>query len=151
MIEIKWNKLTQVLNDYADYFINKARQNIIDNNSVATGTLMNTMEKIVEINDNKISVKIKLQDYWDDLENGQRPFTLGIATIKDWIEVKNLDLNPYAVQKKIQKEGTDAHPFFNSAKDETYKIFEQRITYAIEEDIAQWVIDNVNEIFKNYK
>lgn len=146
MTEIKWTKLHKVLKEYADYFINKARENIGANNSYATGKLGDTMDSIIEITDNNISVKISLQDYWEYLDKGTKPHYPPISAIKEWVEVKNLSISPYAVQKSIGEKGTQPHPFFNDAKDETYRAFEQRIYYAIQEDIAEWITDNLNQM-----
>lgn len=146
MTEIKWTKLHKVLKEYADYFINKARENIGANNSYATGKLGDTMDSIIEITDNNISVKISLQDYWEYLDKGTKPHYPPIQAIKEWVEVKNIDISPYAIQKSIGEKGTQPHPFFNDAKDETYRAFEQRIYYAIQEDIAEWVTDNLNQM-----
>ena len=146
MTTIKWTKLHKVLNDYADYFIQNARNKIGANNSYATGKLGDTLDKVIEITDDRMSVKIKLQDYWEYLDKGTKPHYPPIQAIKEWVEVKNIDISPYAIQKSIGEKGTQPHPFFNESKDNIYKQFENKIIYAIEEDIAEWVTDNINQM-----
>lgn len=161
MTEIKWTRLHKVLEEYGDRFIQLAKDKMGINKSYATGELADSMEAVVEINDEYFKVSIKLLDYWYYLENGTKPHFPPLQAIKDWVEVKGItpeerngytpsieDL-PYMIQKSIGKYGTEAHPFFNENKEIVYKEFENNIIYAIDEDIAEWVNDNVTEMLKN--
>ena len=160
MTEIKWTRLHKVLEEYGNRFIQLAKDKMGMNQSYATGELADTMETVVEINDEYFKVSIKLQDYWYYLENGTKPHFPPLQAIKDWVEVKGItpeerngytsieDL-PYMIQKSIGKYGTEAHPFFNENKEIVYKEFENNIIYAIDEDIAEWINDNVTEMLKN--
>ena len=161
MTEIKWTRLHKVLEGYGDRFIQLAKDKMGMNKSYATGELADTMEKIVEINDEYFKGSIKLQDYWYYLENGTKPHFPPLQAIKEWVEVKgitpeerngytpSIEQLPYMIQKSIGKYGTEAHPFFNENKEIVYKEFENNIIYAIDEDIAEWVNDNVTEMLKN--
>ena len=161
MTEIKWTRLHKVLEEYGNRFIQLAKDKMGMNKSYATGELADTMETVVEINDEYFKVSIKLQDYWYYLENGTKPHFPPLQAIKDWVEVKgitpeerngytpSIEQLPYMIQKSIGKYGTEAHPFFNENKEIVYKEFENNIIYAIDEDIAEWVNDNVTEMLKN--
>lgn len=161
MTEIKWTRLHKVLEEYGNRFIQLAKDKMGMNKSYATGELADTMQTIVEINDEYFKVSIKLQDYWYYLENGTKPHFPPLQAIKDWVEVKgitpeerngytpSIEQLPYMIQKSIGKYGTEAHPFFNENKEIVYKEFENNIIYAIDEDIAEWVNDNVTEMLKN--
>lgn len=161
MTEIKWTRLHKVLEEYGDRFIQLAKDKMGMNKSYATGELADTMETVVEINDEYFKVSIKLQDYWYYLENGTKPHFPPLQAIKEWVEVKgitpeerngytpSIEQLPYMIQKSIGKYGTEAHPFFNENKEIVYKEFENNIIYAIDEDIAEWVNDNVTEMLKN--
>jgi hypothetical protein len=161
MTEIKWTRLHKVLKEYGDRFIQLAKDKMGMNKSYATGELADTMETVVEINDEYFKVSIKLQDYWYYLENGTKPHFPPLQAIKEWVEVKgitpeerngytpSIEQLPYMIQKSIGKYGTEAHPFFNENKEIVYKEFENNIIYAIDEDIAEWVNDNVTEMLKN--
>lgn len=162
MVEIKWTRLREVLEEYGERFIQLAKDKMGVNKSYATGDLADSMETVVEIEeDNYFKVSIKLLDYWVYLENGTKPHFPPLQAIKDWVEVKGItpyEVNgytpsieqlPYMIQKSIGKYGTEAHPFFEENKDVVYKEFENSIIYAIEEDIAEWVNDNVMEMLNN--
>lgn len=161
MTEIKWTRLHKVLEEYGNRFIQLAKDKMGMNKSYATGELADTMETVVEINDEYFKVSIKLQDYWYYLENGTKPHFPPLQAIKEWVEVKgitpeerngytpSIEQLPYMIQKSIGKYGTEAHPFFNENKEIVYKEFENNIIYAIDEDIAEWVNDNVTEMLKN--
>ncbi len=161
MTEIKWTRLHKVLEEYGNRFIQLAKDKMGMNKSYATGELADTMETVVEINDEYFKVSIKLQDYWYYVENGTKPHFPPLQAIKEWVEVKgitpeerngytpSIEQLPYMIQKSIGKYGTEAHPFFNENKEIVYKEFENNIIYAIDEDIAEWVNDNVTEMLKN--
>lgn len=161
MTEIKWTRLHKVLEEYGNRFIQLAKDKMGMNQSYATGELADTMETIVEINDDYFKVSIKLQDYWYYLENGTKPHFPPLQAIKEWVEVKgitpeerngykpSIEQLPYMIQKSIGKYGTEAHPFFNENKEIVYKEFENNIIYAIEEDIAEWINDNITTAFQS--
>lgn len=161
MTEIKWTRLHKVLEEYGDRFIQLAKDKMGMNQSYATGELADTMETIVEINDDYFKVSIKLLDYWYYLENGTKPHFPPLQAIKEWVEVKgitpeerngykpSIEQLPYMIQKSIGKYGTEAHPFFNENKEIVYKEFENNIIYAIEEDIAEWINDNITSAFQS--
>ena len=44
-----------------------------------------------------------------------------------------------AISKNIEKRGIPPKPFFKEAKEKTYETFENRIAYAIQEDIDAYV------------
>ena len=70
-MDIKWRKLEQVLNEFADAFIQEARDNLQENKTNASYNLYNSFEKIIDIDQNHFSVKISLADYWVFVENGR--------------------------------------------------------------------------------
>ena len=72
-LEIEWTNLKRVLLEYAEFFIEQARDTLIANDSWASGKLANTMEPIIEVTDNHYSVKIRLEDYWKYVESGRPP------------------------------------------------------------------------------
>lgn len=88
-LEIEWTNLKRVLLEYAEFFIEQARDTLIANDSWASGKLANTMEPIIEVTDNHYSVKIRLEDYWKYVESG-RPPGKGVPVQKliEWIRIK---------------------------------------------------------------
>lgn len=151
-LDIKWTNLERVLNEFADEVITTARGNLDTNNTNASHNLYDTMEKIVEIGDDRFSVKISLADYWRYVEEGTGPqhipdargqYWPKIGPIKEWVSVKpgvpKDDAFAYAVRGKIHASGTTAQPFFQPAVDEALARFEIRIEEAIEQDIYDYI------------
>lgn len=77
MEDIKWTRLTEVLNEFADEVIKKARENLSNNNTNATNQLSNSMDmnkdERVNIEEDRFQVFIALEDYWKDIEYGTGP------------------------------------------------------------------------------
>lgn len=165
-MDIKWNHLTETLNHFADYFIETARQNLSNNGSNASYNLFDSFEKIVEVGEDYFSVKISLADYFTFVENGRGPGKFPpVSKIQEWISVKpitpypgnngkipSVDQLTFLIGRKISEEGTDPQPFFKPAREEALKQFEQAIDYAIDEDVSEFVIEQVelamNDTFK---
>lgn len=77
MEDIKWTHLEQVLNEFADEVIAKARENLDNNGSNATGQLSLSMDENadqrVKIEDGRFQVFLALADYWKYVEYGTGP------------------------------------------------------------------------------
>lgn len=158
-MDIKWTKLTEVLNEFADTFIQIARDNLQANQSNASYNLYNSLEKIIEVGEDHYSVKISLADYWKWSENGRGPGKYPPPdAIRSWIEVKPVvpqaDMNgrtptveqlTFLISRKIAEEGTNPQPFFEPAKEEAIRQFEDRISYAIEEDVSNYILELVQK------
>lgn len=158
-LQIKWTTLERVLNEFGDAFIQNARDNLQSDGSIATGELYDSFEKIVEIGDDWFKVSISLADYWRFLENGRGPGKYPPPdAIRNWIEVK--PVTPYAgvdgkvpsveqltflISRKIAEEGTDPKPFFEPAKEQTIRDFEERISLAIQEDVSNFILEIVDK------
>ena len=157
--DIEWKSLTRVLEEYADYFIQEAKDNLGKYGAYASGKLADTMKPFIEIGQEGFKIKINLQDYWYYVENGAKGIESSpagakckahrppVPKIKEWIEVKGIgtgdsdkDLGmAIAISKNIEKRGIPPKPFFREAKETTYEAFENRIVYAIQEDIDAYV------------
>lgn len=162
-LDIKWTNLLRVLNEYADRVIDLARQHLQENGSIVTGELFNSIEKIVEIEDDYYSVKISLADYWKYVEEGRRPGKFPPPdAIRNWIEIKPVSIQPdengkyptveqltFLISRKIAQEGTEPHPFLQTAAEEALREFELSIEYAIEEDVKEYIEENVTEWMKD--
>lgn len=162
-LDIKWIRLTEVLNEFADRFIQNARDNLQANGSNASNNLYDSFEKIIEIGEDYYSVKISLADYWQYVNNGRKPGKFPPPpAIRNWIEVK--PVNPYPLSngktpsieqltfligRKIANEGIEPTNFFEPAKEQTLREFEERIAYAIEEDIGNYILELVEEKLTN--
>lgn len=150
---IKWTNLERVLNEAGDYFIQEARNHLGENRNYASGLLGDSMEKIIEIGEDYYSLSISLQDYWYYVENGRKPGRFPPPNkIEEWVKIK--PVTPYTMKngklpttkqlafligRKIAREGTQPHPFFKPAKEDTIAHFRDMIDYAIDADVAVYV------------
>lgn len=162
-LDIKWTHLTEVLNQFADRFIELAKQNLENNGSNASHNLSNSIEKIVEIGEDHYSVKISLEDYWQFLENGRGPGKFPPPpAIRNWIEIKPVNPLPgangkvptveqltFLISRKIAQEGTSPQPFFEPAKEQAIREFSQAIDDAIARDVSDYIEKLVEERLKN--
>lgn len=163
--DIKWTHLMEVLQQYGDYFIQLAREDLQANRTNASYTLSDTMRTIVNIFDDRMEVDIELQDYWYYVEHGRRPGKFPpVNKIKEWIQVKpvtpyadskgrmpTVDQLAWAIRTKIGKEGTKPQPFFEKNKKITYDHFKDIIAQAIDADIADYIDRAVIQRMYNMK
>ena len=159
MEDIKWTRLTEVLNEFADAFIQNARNNLEANQSNASYNLYNSFEKVIEVGEDYFKVSISLADYWQFLENGRGPGKFPpVDKIKEWIEVKPVNPTPlsngktpsveqlsFLISRKIANEGTEGKPFFEPAKEQTIRDFEDKINQAIDEDVSNFILELVEK------
>lgn len=159
MEDIKWTRLTEVLNEFADAFIQNARNNLDANQSNASHNLYNSFEKVIEVGEDYFKVSISLADYWQFLENGRGPGKFPpVDKIKEWIEVKPVNPTPlsngktpsveqlsFLIGRKIANEGTEGQPFFEPAKEQTIREFEDKINQAIDEDVSNFILELVEK------
>lgn len=159
MEDIKWTRLTEVLNEFADAFIQNARNNLEANQSNASYNLYNSFEKVIEVGEDYFKVSISLADYWQYLENGRGPGKFPpVDKIKEWIEVKPINPTPlsngktpsveqlsFLISRKIANEGTEGKPFFEPAKEQTIREFEDKINQAVDEDVSNFILELVEK------
>lgn len=159
-LDIKWTALERVLNEFADTFIQNARDNLQADGSIATGELYDSFEKIIEIGEDYFSVKISLADYWTFVNSGRGPGKFPPPNaIRRWIEVKpvspypingktpSVDQLTFLISRKIANEGTPPQPFFQPAVDEALRTFSGAIDKAIEDDVANFIQEAVERMF----
>lgn len=176
MEDIIWNHLYEVLERFAEYFRNKAQENLMQGNHVAKGGLINSIETEIEINDSHFAVYCNLANYWKYVNDGTGPshepdardkYFPPIGVIKEWIQVKGIMPEvrpvqlksgkwvermpsvkqlPYAIQRGIYKHGTRATHFFDMAKDDALEYFKESIELAIDEDMSEYIRQNLDEL-----
>ena len=114
------------------------------------------------IDNGAFKVSVSLAEYWKWVENGRGPGKYPPPeAIRRWIEVKPVNISPingrmpsveqvgFLIGRKIAEEGTEAQPFFEPAKEQVIREFEERIAYAIEEDVGNYILELVDERLSN--
>lgn len=96
---IEWKHLRQVLEDYAAYFIQQARDNLGKNNSYASGELGDTMAPVITIGVDYFKVEIRIKDYWEYLEKGTKPHWVPINALKQWVSIKPVRPRPMTIKR----------------------------------------------------
>lgn len=88
-MNIEWRRLREVLERYAEYFIELSRRELFQNNTNASGALTNSFRSKVIIDHDRYEVWIELEDYWKYIEYGRKPGKFPpLNKIKEWIRVK---------------------------------------------------------------
>ena len=112
------------IKDITNLFAAALKDRLADDNSIATGTLANSIKDIVKFDGKYLTVSIQLEDYWKWVENGRKAGKFPpVEKIKEWIKVKpvlpyargkclpNENQLSYLIGRKIAREGTRANPF----------------------------------------
>lgn len=199
-LDIEWTHLRQVLEDFAEYLIEQAKKNLSQNKSYASGELADSMDYVIEIEEDRFTVYIEMATYWDYLEYGRKAGKRPpVYKIYEWITEKGIAPRPvtpsveslsYAIQKSIKdrkgytvprvallewikkkgikpeakvpsvmslawaistnigKYGTKPHPFFEKAKEDALRRYEEPIFLAIREDIETYLEEQLADIGK---
>lgn len=148
-LELKWDNLSKVLEEYAIEVRNKYQDNLINSDRIASGELLNSVEYIVEKDNMHISVSLSLLDYWKYIEYDTKPHWPPVDKIKEWIKVKPVlpdnrfgklptpDQLAYLIGRKISLEGTSGTDDLHRAVDDINNRFMERIEDAISKDIDE--------------
>lgn len=145
---IEFNHLYDVLERYSTEFVNELQMKLLENNSNASGTLVNSLHYIIEKGGTSVSVSIGLEDYWKYVENGRGAGKFPpIDKIREWIRVKpvipevingklpTVEQLAFLISRKIALEGTKGTHFFTEAQKDINNRFMQAIELAIVEDL----------------
>lgn len=145
---IEFNHLYDVLERYSTEFVNELQMKLLENNSNASGTLVNSLHYIIEKGETSISVSIGLEDYWKYVENGRGAGKFPpIDKIREWIRVKpvipevmngklpTVEQLAFLISRKIALEGTEGTHFFTETQNDINNRFMQAIELAVVEDL----------------
>lgn len=158
---IKFPNTERVLREYAEAVKAQYKKNLKDNDHVATGNLVNSVECMVTYNNATYSVSLQLQDYWLSIEKGRPPTEKnGDGALRrgilEWIKVKNVLPRPdaktgklptpeqlaYLISRSIHMHGTKSYretqngsQDLKHATEDVYARFEQDIHKAILDDV----------------
>lgn len=138
-----------VMEEMAIAIRNEYQDNLIRNDRIASGDLLNNIEYEVTRGDFTYTIYVKMKDYWYFVENGRKAGKWPpIQNILDWIKIKPVLPRPNAegklptpqqlaflIARKIGEEGTEGTQDLRKATDTIWDTFEDRLYEAIDEDV----------------
>lgn len=158
---IKWENLQRVLGEFAVDLRNAYQDNLIRDNKIATGNLLNNIQYKVDYDDRSIWVELHLEEYFKWVENGRGPGKFPPPDkIMEWIRVKPVIPDDrggrlpteqqlaFLIGRKIAEEGIKPGNQLHNAIDQIYAEYEARIDQAIAQDVSE-AIDIIFSSFFN--
>lgn len=138
-----------VMEEMAIAIRNEYQDNLIRNDRIASGDLLNNIEYEITRGDFTYTIYVKMKDYWYYVENGRKAGKMPpIDNILRWIRVKPVLPRPNAkgklptpqqlaflIARKIGEEGTQGTQDLRKATDTIWDTFEDRLYEAIDEDV----------------
>lgn len=138
-----------VMEEMAIAIRNEYQDNLIRNDRIASGDLLNNIEYEITRGDFTYTIYVKMKDYWYYVENGRKAGKMPpIDNILNWISVKPVLPRPNAkgklptpqqlaflIARKIGEEGTEGTQDLRKATDTIWDTFEDRLYEAIDEDV----------------
>ena len=138
-----------VMEEMAIAIRNEYQDNLIRNDRIASGDLLNNIEYEVTRGDFTYTIYVKMKDYWYYVENGRKAGKRPpIKNILEWIKIKPVLPRPNAegklptpqqlaflIARKIGEEGTEGTQDLRKATDTIWDTFEDRLYEAIDEDV----------------
>ena len=138
-----------VMEEMAIAIRNEYQDNLIRNDRIASGDLLNNIEYEITRGDFTYTIYVKMRDYWYYVENGRKAGKWPpIQNILDWIKIKPVLPRPNAegklptpqqlaflIARKIGEEGTEGTQDLRKATDTIWDTFEDRLYEAIDEDV----------------
>ena len=138
-----------VMEEMAIAIRNEYQDNLIRNDRIASGDLLNNIEYELTRGDFTYTIYVKMKDYWYYVENGRKAGKWPpIQNILDWIKIKPVLPRPNAegklptpqqlaflIARKIGEEGTQGTQDLRKATDTIWDTFEDRLYEAIDEDV----------------
>lgn len=151
---IEFPNLERVLEEFAERARDQYKGLLIGKNAVASGSLYNTVECMIERNGSVYEVSLELEHYWKFLERGispageyKNPGWKIYPFILKWIRIKPVIPRPmangklpsekslaYLISRSIKEHGIKPKPMLKEATDDTLKIFEDQIKEALAKD-----------------
>lgn len=143
-----WEKTYEVLKEYAIELRNTLQDSYINDDRIATGDLLNSVEYIIEKDDRQIEVSLQLKEWWKYVEEDTKPHFPPPDAMLNYIKAKPIlpkqDKNgklptpnqlAYLIGRKISEVGTTGTHNVRDTVRLINERYEEKIGQAISEDI----------------
>ena len=159
---IGFENLERVLLEYGKEVRNLYQLNLIHNDRIASGNLLNSVEFDLEVNGRMFNVCLDWGDvdYWKYIEEGRNPGKFPPTNkILEWIRIKPVIPRPdsrgklptpkqlaFLIGRKIANEGYEGTHDIKNANDTIFSRFEPKIIAALAQDMESYLQKIVIEI-----
>ena len=143
-----WEKTYEVLKEYAIELRNTLQDSYINDDRIATGDLLNSVEYIIEKDDRQIEVSLQLKEWWKYVEEDTKPHFPPPDAMLNYIKAKPILPKPdkngklptpnqlaYLIGRKISEVGTTGTHNVRDTVRLMNERYEEKIGQAISEDI----------------
>lgn len=143
-----WEKTYEVLKDYAIELRNTLQDSYINDDRIATGDLLNSVEYIIEKDNRQIEVSLQLEEWWKYVEEDTKPHFPPPDAMLNYIKAKPILPKPdnngklptpnqlaYLIGRKISEVGTTGTHNVRDTVRLINERYEEKIGQAISEDI----------------
>lgn len=148
---LSFYNLQEVLEQYGEALRNAYQDNLISDDKIASGELLNSVDFLVLTGNNEIWVEFHLEDYYKYIEYGTKPHWPPLNKIMEWIRVKPVLPNnntgklptveqlAFLIGRKISEDGIEPGKQFQNAQESLKAEWEAKIEEAITKDINESV------------
>ena len=143
-----WEKTYEVLKEYAIELRNTLQDSYINDDRIATGDLLNSVEYIIEKDDRQIEVSLQLKEWWKYVEEDTKPHFPPPDAMLNYIKAKPILPKPdnngklptpnqlaYLIGRKISEVGTTGTHNVRDTVRLINERYEEKIGQAISEDV----------------
>lgn len=145
---MEFTNVIQFLNDFGKELADKNKRNLVNDDAVASGKLLNSIRYIFNKNNTSFEISMEMAEYWKYVENGRKSGKFPpISAIKEWVNVKRVIPRPYngklptenqlafLIARSISKNGIRPKPIFNDTLDDAMNDFENGLEDAFTKDV----------------
>ena len=145
---MEFTNVIQFLNDFGKELADKNKRNLVNDDAVASGKLLNSIRYIFNKNNTSFEISMEMAEYWKYVENGRKSGKFPpISAIKEWVNVKRVIPRPYngklptenqlafLIARSISKKGIRPKPIFNETLDDAMNNFENGLEDAFTKDV----------------
>lgn len=145
---MEFTNVIQFLNDFGKELADKNKRNLVNDDAVASGKLLNSIRYIFNNNNTSFEISMEMAEYWKYVENGRKSGKFPpISAIREWVKVKQVIPRPYngklptenqlafLIARSIYKNGIRPKPIFNDSLDDVMRDFENGLEDAFTKDV----------------
>lgn len=145
---MEFTNVIQFLNDFGKELADKYKRNLVNDDAVDSGKLINSIRYIFNKNNTSFEISMEMAEYWKYVENGRKSGKFPpISAIREWVKVKRVIPRPYngklptenqlafLIARSISKNGIRPKPIFNDTLDDAMNDFENGLEDSFTKDV----------------